>query len=86
MTVAREELKAAHSGLAVAKRKLEPARAATSKARALLEEIKRQAAEHDAVERRASMSLTDRIKASIKGCAEPSFDVDAAKSAAAHGA
>jgi len=81
--VAREELKSAQTALATAERKLEPARAATNKARALLEETVRQAFEHEADERRASVSLTDRIKAAIKGGADPSFDEDTAKSTAA---
>jgi hypothetical protein len=79
--VAREELKAAHAALAAAERKLETARAATSKARALSAEITRQAAAQEAVERRASVSLADRIKAAIKGGADPSFDEDTAKNA-----
>jgi hypothetical protein len=81
--VARQELKAAHGAYTILARKLEAARAAMSKARALHEEFTRQAAEHEAVERRASVSLTDRIKAAIKGGADPSFDVDTAKSATA---
>jgi hypothetical protein len=83
MGTAREELKIDHAACAVLKRKLEAARTAASKARALHGEITRQAAELEGVERRASVSLTDRIKAAIKGGENPSFDRDAAKSAAA---
>jgi hypothetical protein len=80
---AREELKAAHAALAAAERGLETARAATNRARALHEETVRQAFEHEAGERRASTSLTDRIKAAIKGGTAPSFDDDTPKSTAA---
>jgi hypothetical protein len=74
MGTAREELKVNHGACAVLKRKLEAARAATSKARALHETIVSQAFEHEAGERRASLSLKDKIKAAIKGGAEPTFE------------
>jgi hypothetical protein len=81
--ISRAELKGAQTALAKAERKLETARAATGKARALLTDTVREAEDHEAIERRASVSFTERIKAAIKGGAVPSFDHDTAKNAAA---
>jgi hypothetical protein len=83
---ARDELKAAQGALTILERKLDAARAASIKARALHEETVRQVFELEAGERRASTSLTDRIKAAIKGGVALSFDDDTSKTAAVRSA
>ena len=80
----RNNLKNAHAEFAAAERKLEAARNASERARALLDEVTRQAEDRAAVEKRLSSSLADSMKAAIQAGAAPVFaaDKELAKSAA----
>jgi hypothetical protein len=86
---AREALGNAHAARAKAESGLESARAATTRARALLEGITRQIEDHEASEIRASTSLTAEIKSSLMTGATLSLsanDRETAKSAGARAA
>ena len=80
----RDELKRSHAEFAASERKLEAARNASERARALLDDVTRQSEDCTAVEKRLSSSLADAMKAAIQAGSAPVFaaDKELAKSAA----
>ena len=80
----REALRQALAERAEAERKLEASRAATWKARSLLETIMREAEDHASAEMRSSTLLADRMKDALKKGEAPAFtnDRELSKSAA----
>jgi hypothetical protein len=77
----RDELRRAHGRRAAAESALESARAATDRARGLVEDITRQLEDIAADEKRVSWAAQDRLKAALRSGASPGDFVEERRSA-----